>query len=132
MPRQRRYVAQEAREPERRRDGSAADARTAAASRRRGTRSSSPLLALLFGALLLAPGMHKAAFNGQPGTKRDVALALTGGLADVSHALFLDRPRQLVQDAMGREDADEINVAIVVPPTTSRRRTHDDRSRRQP
>ena len=30
-------------------------------------------LALLFGALLLAPGMHKAAFNGQPGTKRDVA-----------------------------------------------------------
>ena len=37
------------------------------------------VLALLFGALLLAPGMHKAAFNGQPGTKRDVALALTGG-----------------------------------------------------
>ena len=76
-------------------------------------------LALLFGALLLAPGMHKAAFNGQPGTKRDVALALTAGLADVSHALLLDRPRALVQDAMGREDADKINVAIVVPPTTT-------------
>jgi hypothetical protein len=76
------------------------------------------VLALLFGALLLAPGMHKAAFNGQPGTKRDVALALTGGLNHVSHALFLDRPRKLVQDAMGREHADEINVAIVAPPTT--------------
>ena len=76
------------------------------------------VLGLVFGALLLAPGMHKAAFNGQPGTKRDVSLALTGGLAHVSHALLLDRPRGLVQDAMGREDADKINVAIVVPPST--------------
>ena len=61
--------------------------------------------------------MHKSAFNGQPGTKRDVSLALTGGLAHVSHALLLDRPRSLVQDAMGRDHADEIDVAIVVPPT---------------
>ena len=76
------------------------------------------LLGLVFGALLLAPGMHKAAFNGQPGTKRDVSLALTGGLADVSHALLLDRPRSLVQDAMGRNNADEIDVAIVIPPST--------------
>jgi hypothetical protein len=76
------------------------------------------VLGLVFGALLLAPGMHKASFNGQPGTKRDVALALTGGLDHVSHALLLDRPRGLVQDAMGRGDADKINVAIVVPPTT--------------
>jgi hypothetical protein len=76
------------------------------------------LLGLVFGALLLAPGMHKAAFNGQPGAKRDVSLALTGGLADVSHALLLDRPRSLVQDAMGRTHADEIDVAIVVPPST--------------
>ena len=53
-----------------------------------------------------------------PGTKRDVSLALTGGLAHVSHALLLDRPRGLVQDAIGRGDADEIDVAIVVPPTT--------------
>ena len=75
------------------------------------------LLGLVFGALLLAPGMHKAAFNGQPGTKRDVSLALTGGLAHVSHALLLDRPRSLVQDAMGREHADDIDVAIVIPPS---------------
>ena len=76
------------------------------------------VLALVFGALLLAPGMHKAAFNGQPGTKRDVSLALTAGLGHVSHALLLDRPRGLVQDAMGRQNADKIDVAIIVPPTT--------------
>jgi hypothetical protein len=76
------------------------------------------VLGLLFGALLLAPGMHKSAFNGQAGTKRDVSLALTGGLDHVSHALLLDRPRGLVQDAMGRDNADDIDVAIVVPPTT--------------
>jgi hypothetical protein len=76
------------------------------------------LLALVFGALLLAPGMHKAAYNGQPGTKRDVSLALTETLADVSHTLYLDRPRALVQDAMGRGDADRIDVAIVVPQPT--------------
>ncbi len=76
------------------------------------------LLALIFGALLIAPGMHKAAFNGQPGAKRDVSLALTGGLEHVSHALLLDRPRRLAQDAIGRGDADQIDVAIVIPPTT--------------
>jgi len=76
-------------------------------------------LALVFSALLLAPGMHKAAYNGQPGTKRDVSLALTAGLAHVSHALLLDRPRALVQDAMGRQNADTIDVAIVVPPPTT-------------
>ena len=75
------------------------------------------LLGIVFGALLLAPGMHKSAFNGQPGTKRDVSLAVTGGLSHVSHALLLDQPRSLVQDAMGRDNADEIDVAIVVPPT---------------
>ena len=68
--------------------------------------------------------MHKAAYNGQPGTKRDVSLALTAALADVSHALRLDRPRALVQDAMGRQNADTINVAIVVPPSTTT--DHDD------
>ncbi len=44
---------------------------------------------------------------------RDVALALTGPLADVSHALYLDRPRHAVQVALGREGLDEIDVAIV-------------------
>lgn len=76
-------------------------------------------LALLFGALLNAPGMHKASFNKKPGTERDVALALTGGLAGLSSALQLDRPRELVQSIAGRSDADTINVAIVIPETTT-------------
>ena len=74
------------------------------------------LLALLFGALLNAPGMHKASFNKQPGTSRDVALALTSGLAGISSVLQLDRPRHLVQSVAGRDGADEIDVAIVIPP----------------
>ena len=74
------------------------------------------VLALLFGALLNAPGMHKASFNKQPGTSRDVALALTGGLAGVSGVLQLDRPRHFVQSVAGRDGVDEIDVAIVIPP----------------
>ena len=90
------------------------------------------VLALLFGALLNAPGMHKASFNKQPGTGRDVALALTGGLAGVSGALQLDRPRQLVQSVAGRSDADEIDVAIVIPDRRPRSRSRSpSRARRQ-
>lgn len=73
------------------------------------------LLALLFGALLTAPGMHKASFNKQPGAGRDVALAVTGVLAGVSSALQLDGPRRLVQSVVGRNQADEIDLAIVIP-----------------
>jgi uncharacterized protein len=76
------------------------------------------VLALVFGSVLGAPGMHKAAFNQQPGATRDIALAITGPLAGLSHALLLDRPRRLVQDAIGRGDDDTIDVAIVVPPVT--------------
>jgi uncharacterized protein len=72
-------------------------------------------LALALGALLNAPGIHKSAYNQPPGWKRDVALAITGPLADVSHALFLDRPRLLVKRVIGREDDDEIDTAIALP-----------------
>lgn len=74
------------------------------------------VLALAVGALLTAPGMHKSAFNQQPGVRRDVALAITGPLAGVSHALLLDRPRQLVRDAIGRDDGDRIDTEIALPP----------------
>jgi uncharacterized protein len=76
------------------------------------------VLALLIGALLTAPGMHKSAFNRSPGTARDVALAVTGPLADLSHVLYLDRPRHAVQLALGRESLDEIDVAIEPIDTT--------------
>ena len=77
------------------------------------------LLALVVGCLLNAPGLHKSAFNQPAGWKRDVALAITGPLADVSHALLLDRPRKLLQDALGRGDEDTIDTTISFGPTTA-------------
>jgi hypothetical protein len=73
-------------------------------------------LALVFGALLNAPGLHKSAFNQPAGWEREVALAVTGGLEQVSHALLLDRPRALLKDALGRSDDDRIDTAIALPP----------------
>lgn len=74
------------------------------------------LLALAVGCLLNAPGMHKSAFNQPNGWKRDAALAVTGPLASVSHALLLDRPRKLLQDALGRGDEDKIDTTISFTP----------------
>ncbi len=72
-------------------------------------------LALAIGLLLNAPGIHKSAYNKPDGWQRDVALALTGPLADVSHALLLDRPRKGVQALIGRSDEDEIDTEIALP-----------------
>jgi hypothetical protein len=81
------------------------------------------VLALAIGVLLNAPGIHKSAYNKPDGWQRDVAVAVTGPLADVSHVLLLDRPRKAVQAAVGRSDADEIDTEIALPdqvPTTPR------------
>ena len=77
------------------------------------------VLALAIGLLLNAPGIHKSAYNKPDGWERDVALALTGPLADVSHALLLDRPRKAVQAVIGRSGEDEIDtqIALPTPPT---------------
>ncbi|HJU49072.1 MAG TPA: hypothetical protein VJ689_13110 [Gaiellaceae bacterium] len=76
------------------------------------------LLALGLGLLLNAPGIHKSAYNQPDGWKRDVATSLTKPLRDVSHALFLDRPRAAVQSLIGRSGDDDIDVEIALPPTT--------------
>jgi hypothetical protein len=73
------------------------------------------VLALAIGMLLNAPGAHKSAYNKSDGWQRDVALALTGPLAGVSHALLLDRPRKGVQALIGRSGEDEIHTAIALP-----------------
>jgi hypothetical protein len=73
------------------------------------------VLALACATLLNAPGLHKAAYNQPAGTERDIALALTGPLESVSHALLLDRPRKALQSALGRSDEDRIDTAIVIP-----------------
>ena len=73
------------------------------------------VLALAIGTLLNAPGLHKAAYNQPAGKERDLALAVTGPLASVSHALLLDRPRKGLQSVLGRSGEDRIDTAIVIP-----------------
>ncbi|HET7513346.1 MAG TPA: DUF459 domain-containing protein [Gaiella sp.] len=77
------------------------------------------VLALAIGLLLNAPGAHKNAYNKPAGWQRDVALAVTGPLAGISHALLLDRPRKGVQAAVGRSGNDEIDTDLGLPLTTT-------------
>ena len=72
------------------------------------------VLALGLSLLLNAPGIHKSAYNQPDGWTRDVALAVTGPLADVSRALRLDRPRAAVKDVLGRSDDDGIDTEIEI------------------
>jgi hypothetical protein len=78
-------------------------------------------LALVLGVLLNAQGVYKTAYNQPAGAKRTVALAFAGPVRDVSHALFLDRPRAWLQSAIGREGADRIDteIALPAPPSAS-------------
>ena len=73
------------------------------------------VLALAIGLMLNAPGIHKSDYNKSAGWEREMALAFTGPLADVSHALLLDRPRKGVQALIGRSDDDEIDTEIALP-----------------
>jgi uncharacterized protein len=73
------------------------------------------LLALLVSALLNAQGIEKSAHIQPEGWKRGVALAVTGPLETVSHALLLDRPRQGLKAVLGRSEDDEIDTAVAVP-----------------
>jgi hypothetical protein len=77
-------------------------------------------LVLLLGAFLDARGLRKTATIQAEGWKRDAALAVTKPLASASHHLLLDRPRMGVKAALGRSDDDEIETAVVLPPTTVR------------
>jgi uncharacterized protein len=72
-------------------------------------------LALLLGALLNAPGLHKSATIQPEGWKRDVALAVTGPLKTVSETLLLDRPRRGLKSALGRSEDDAIDTGVALP-----------------
>jgi hypothetical protein len=88
------------------------------------------VLALGIGLLLNAPGVHKSSYNKPDGWQRDVALAVTGPLAGVSHALLLDRPRKGVQALIGRSGDDEIDTDIGLPlPGPPRTATPSDGTR---
>src|SRR5581483_1612061 len=101
------------RTPVRRRERTTEDGRRALSA---GHALAIAVLALALGSLLNAPGLHKSAYNQPQGWQRDVALALTGALADVSHALLLDRPRRALQAALGRSGEDRIDTTIALPP----------------
>ena len=73
------------------------------------------LIGLTIALFLNAPGLHKSATIQPEGWKRDVALAVTGPLESVSDALLLDRPRQGLKAALGRDDDDEIDTAVATP-----------------
>jgi uncharacterized protein len=79
-------------------------------------------LALAFGLLLDARGLHKTALNESDGWQRSVALAITGPLEDTSHALFLDRPRAWVKSALGRSGDDSVDTTVAVPAPAPRAR----------
>lgn len=74
--------------------------------------------ALVFAGLLDARGLRKQAQTQPQGSQRQVALALTSPLLDVSRALHLTAPRQALQSAIGRpgEDTVDTRVRLESPP----------------
>jgi hypothetical protein len=73
------------------------------------------LLAIAIGTLLNAKGLRKTAQIQSAGWQRDLGLALTEPLVDASHALYLDRPRQWLKEALGRGSDDRIVNSISIP-----------------
>lgn len=71
--------------------------------------------ALLFGLLLNAPDILRTAERQEQGWQRTVGVALMQPIADVSHLLFLDRPRALIDSLLGRGSV----TAEAPPPTTA-------------
>jgi hypothetical protein len=73
------------------------------------------VITLLVGALLNAPGIRKTALGQDVGWQRDVATFFADPLYDVSHALFLDRPREGIQAIIGRGGQDDIDFSLPSP-----------------
>jgi lysophospholipase L1-like esterase len=62
------------------------------------------VVALVLGTLLNAQGLRRSAVIGEPGWQRDVSLALTRPLAWFSGVTLLDRPREALERAVGKDD----------------------------
>lgn len=73
------------------------------------------VVALIVGALLNAPGIRKTALGQDVGAKRDAATFFADPLDDVSHSLFLDRPRSALQWAIGRSGDDDVDLTLPSP-----------------
>lgn len=72
-------------------------------------------IALITGSLLTAPGIEKTALGQDVGWQRDVATFFADPLYDVSHALYLDRPRRGLQAVIGRSGDDDIDLSLPSP-----------------
>jgi hypothetical protein len=77
-------------------------------------------IALVVGALLNAPGIRKTALGQDVGWPRDVATFFADPLFDVSHTLFLDRPRAGIQEVIGRSGNDDIDLTLPGPTLSPR------------
>ena len=75
------------------------------------------LSSLALASLLNAQGLRKTADIQPPGFKRTIAMSITRVLSGVSHAVYLDRPRQELLSAVGRggEDTIDDTVQLAVP-----------------
>ena len=73
------------------------------------------LVCLLVGSFLNAPGIRKTALGQPVGWKRDVSTELANPLYDVSHALLLDRLRVGLQEVIGRNGDDDIDLTLPSP-----------------
>lgn len=70
--------------------------------------------ALLLGLLLNAPDILRTAERQEQGWQRTIGVALMEPVADVSHFLFLDRPRELIDSLLGRGE-----ITAEAPPATT-------------
>ena len=75
------------------------------------------IVCLVLGSLLNAPGIEKTAESQPVGWRRDVSRFFAEPLADISRFLHTDRPREWVQNALGREGDDDISVSLPSPTT---------------
>jgi hypothetical protein len=87
---------------------------------------------LVLGSLLNAHGLRRTALVQPPGVRRDVALALTRPLVQVSDTLYLDRPRSELKAALGRSADDRVDTTIALPLVHAVRPPHRVAHHRRP
>lgn len=75
------------------------------------------IVCLTLGWLFNAPGIEKTAQSQPVGWRRDVGRTFAEPVADISHFLHTDRPRLWLQELLGREGDDDINVSLPSPTT---------------
>jgi hypothetical protein len=73
------------------------------------------LVALLVGSLLNAAGIRKTALGQPVGIRRDIATFFANPLYDVSHFLHIDRLRVGLQDILGRDGDDDVDLSLPSP-----------------